>query len=166
MSYMERDILDLERALEESRDPETGLLNDDDLLAFDELVKSDIAPKMDKIQWVIKHKESMINMLKEQKNNLADRIKQLETDVERLEKRILFGLSLISENNKYETDSFKYSTRKSKSVEIADNAVLPQEYMQEKVTYTPDKKLLKEHLEQGVVIDGVALVEKTNLSVK
>lgn len=166
MSYMEQDVLDLERALEESRDPETGELKEEDLLAFDELVKTDIAPKMDKIMWVIRKKEAMSNMLKEQKKVLEERIKQAEKDIEHLEKRVLFGLNIVSDNNKLETDSFKYSTRKSKSVEIQEGAIIPEEYMVEKVTYSPDKKLLKEHLESGVVIPGIEIKEKINLSVK
>lgn len=166
MSYMEQEIIELERALEESRDEETGELKADDILAFEDLIKTEIAPKMDRIMWVIKRKEALSEMLKQQKAVLTARIAQIEKDVERLENRILFGLSQISDNNKYETDSFKYSTRKSSQVVIAENAVVPKEYLREKVTVEPDKKLLKEHLSKGLVLEGINLVEKTNLSVK
>jgi hypothetical protein len=52
------------------------------------------------------------------------------------------------------------------SVEVSDTAILPDEYVSVKVTKAPNKVLIREHLQQGVLIDGCALQQTSRLDIK
>ena len=62
---------------------------------------------------------------------------------------------------------FTFSTRKSSSVEVfCDANDLPKEFKSVKVTETADKTAIKKALQSGEQIDGCAIIEKYNLSIK
>jgi hypothetical protein len=58
------------------------------------------------------------------------------------------------------------STRKSSSVKITDQVLIPEEFLTETpATYSPDKKAIKAALKNGEVL-GAKMVDKVNLSIK
>ena len=64
-----------------------------------------------------------------------------------------------------ETAKVVVSFRKSKSIDIQPNANIPDEFLiiQEP---KPDKAGLKKAIQAGAVINGVSIVEKSNISIK
>jgi len=50
------------------------------------------------------------------------------------------------QKDKLETNLYKISYRKSESVEIINEEMIPQEFMKEKTTVAPDKTAIKEAL--------------------
>lgn len=73
----------------------------------------------------------------------------------------------LVEVNEMVTSLYTIKMRKNPpSVEIEDSAIIPREYMNEKVTLVPNKKLIAEHIKQGVVVDGARLIINTRLEVK
>ncbi len=83
---------------------------------------------------------------KKAKENLAERLlASLDFAMQRLNKKSV------------STPLFKIAfVKKPARVEVLDIDMLPAEYL--KLTKTPNKTLIKEHLKEGVVIDGAALI--------
>lgn len=155
-------LFDIDKAIydfEFEIDEETGeLLNADELDAL----KMAREQKVENIALYYKNLVAEAEMVKAEKNNMADRQKRLENKAESLKNYLAYAL----QGEKFSTPKVAVSYRKSKSVEIDDGAELPKAYVKVEEVRKPDKKMLKEALEGGEKIDGVRLVEKQNLSVK
>lgn len=122
--------------------------------------------KLENTACYIKNLMSDINDLKAEEKALNERRKAKEKKVERL-KLYLSNSMLMFGDKKFETAKVVLSFRKSKQVEIAEGANIPQEYMTIKVEENPNKTKLKDAiLKQGLEIDGVKVIEKENLQLK
>lgn len=122
--------------------------------------------KLENTACYIKNLMSDIDQIKAEEKSLKERRQTKEKKVERL-KSYLANSMLLFGDKKFETPRVALSFRKSKQVEIEPNAHLPQEYVKVKVEESPDKTKLKDAiLKQGIVIDGVKVVEKENLQLK
>lgn len=122
--------------------------------------------KLENTACYIKNLMSDIDQIKSEEKSLKERRQTKEKKVERL-KSYLANSMLLFGDKKFETPRVALSFRKSKQVEIEPNAHLPQEYVKVKVEESPDKTKLKDAiLKQGIVIDGVKVVEKENLQLK
>lgn len=145
-------------------DEETGeiLFEDSDI---DNLLLSR-DQKLENTACYIKNLMSDIDQIKAEEKSLKDRRQTKEKKVERL-KSYLANSMLLFGDKKFETPRVAISFRKSKQVEIAEGADIPQEYMTIKVEENPNKTKLKDAiLKQGLLIDGVKVVEKENLQLK
>lgn len=58
------------------------------------------------------------------------------------------------------------SYRKSESIEISDEALLPDEFKKEKIEISPDKQKIKHYIKEGNIVPGATLVTKNNLQIK
>ena len=97
-----------------------------------------------------------LRLLKEQRTGRAER---LRNTVKRYCE--LVGISELM------TDLYTVRIKKNPpAVEIVDGMILSSEYMTEKVTMTPNKKLIAEHLKAGVVVDGARLIINTRIEIK
>lgn len=122
--------------------------------------------KLENTACYIKNLMSDIDQIKAEEKSLKERRQTKEKKAERL-KSYLANSMLLFGDKKFETPRVALSFRKSKQVEIEPNAHLPQEYVKVKVEESPDKTKLKDAiLKQGIVIDGVKVVEKENLQLK
>jgi hypothetical protein len=72
----------------------------------------------------------------------------------------------LGEGTKRKTPLFSFSWRKSASVNISDEALVPALYMREKVERSPDKKQIAEDLKAGAEIPGCSLEERHSLQIK
>ena len=122
--------------------------------------------KLENTACYIKNLMSDIDQIKVEEKSLKERRQVKEKKVERL-KSYLANSMLLFGDKKFETPRVALSFRKSKQVEIEPNTHLPQEYIKVKVEESPDKTKLKDAiLKQGIVIDGVKVIEKENLQLK
>lgn len=122
--------------------------------------------KLENTGCYIKNLLSDIDQLKAEEKSLKERRQIKEKKVERL-KSYLANSMLLFGDKKFETPRVALSFRKSKQVEIEEGANIPQEYITIKVEENPNKTKLKDAiLKQGIVIDGVQVVEKENLQLK
>lgn len=122
--------------------------------------------KLENTACYIKNLMSDIDQIKTEEKALKERRQTKEKKVERL-KSYLANSMLLFGDKKFETPRVALSFRKSKQVEIAEDANIPQEYMTIKVEKNPNKTKLKDAiLKQGLLIDGVQVVEKENLQLK
>lgn len=140
-------------------DEETGeILNAADL---DEL-KMARDDKIEGISLWIKNLEAEKEAVKNEKNNFADREKRLGKKIDSLKGYLTYAL----DGQKFSTPRVAVSFRKSESVHITDEYLIPDEYKIFMVVKKPDKGVIKDALKKGKEIMGVELVEKRNVQIK
>jgi type IV secretory pathway VirB4 component len=116
--------------------------------------------------------------------NYVHIIKQLEADLEQAKKakeqirafedrkkRVLEKLESNLENavklyGPVEAGFYKLSLRKSESVEIQDESLIPIDYKNIKITEAPDKTAIKNALKEGYSVPGANLITNQNLQIK
>ena len=148
------DLLAIQRMIEDGCD---GL---DDTLESIELA---VADKLEGYAMVIKNIQSDIDGLKAEEKRLSDRRKAMENNVERMKQAMRDAL-LTVEGNRLKTDKFTFSFRKSTSVQITDETLIPPQFIETetKVVKTDIAKMLKD----GAQIPGASLVENQSLQIK
>ena len=104
--------------------------------------------------------DAHIKQMQEKKKALSGRLKSLYEYLGR--NMLAAGIKEI----KAEDGTFKASFRKSKAIEILDEAQIPAEFMAEKITYTPNKTAIKSAIESGREVPGAKQVERQNLQIK
>ena len=148
------DLLAIQRMIED------GVEGLDDTLESIELA---VADKLEGYAMVIKNIQSDIDGLKAEEKRLSDRRKAMENNVERMKQAMRDALQTV-EGNRLKTDKFTFSFRKSTSVQITDEALIPPQFIQTetKVVKTDIAKMLKD----GAQIPGASLVENQSLQIK
>ena len=140
-------------------DEETGeILNASDLDEL-QMARQD---KIENIGLYIKNLEAEKEAVKHEKDNFADREKRLDKKIESLKGYLGYAL----QGQKFSTPKVAVSFRKSESVHITDEYLIPDEYKIFTVVKKPDKKVLKDALKKGKEITGCELVEKNNINIK
>lgn len=140
-------------------DPETGeILNAADLdelnLARDQ--------KIENIGLYIKNLEAEKEAVKHEKDNFADREKRLGKKIESLKGYLTYAL----DGQKFSTPKVAVSFRKSESVLIKDEYLIPDNYMDFNIVKKPNKTAIKGALKKGEEIMGVELIEKQNVQIR
>ncbi len=146
-------------------DPETGEILD--VNGFDQLKELELARdvKIENTGLFIKNLDADIAALKEEEKRLAERRKVKENKLN-WTKQFLSDF-LKSENvPKFETAKLKLSFRKSESVGITDESLIPEKYIKTEIITNPMKAEIKKALKAGREIPGAGLVVNMNLQVK
>lgn len=146
-------------------DPETGEILD--VNAFDELkdleVERDI--KIENTGLFIKNLDAEITALKAEEKRLAERRKAKENKYN-WTKSFLNDFMVMEGLPKFETAKLKLSFRKSESVGITNEKLLPEKFVKTEIISNPMKAEIKKALKSGDDIPGAELVENQNLQVK
>ena len=140
-------------------DEETGeILNAADL---DELNLAR-EQKIENIGLYIKNLEAEKEAVKHEKDNFTDREKKLGKKIEGLKGYLTYALN----GKKFSTARVAVSFRKSESVLIKNENLIPDEYCEFTTTRKPNKKTIKDALKEGKELMGVELLEKNNIQIK
>ncbi len=126
-------------------------------LAFEE--------KVDGVAYYIKNEEATAKMIKDEAKALIERAKRHEDRAMRLKKYLLGALN-ARDMTKLETVKNKITTRKSTVVNVIDPNMLPKKYLTKNIEYKPDKKMIKEVLNDGKRVKGAELEQRVTLYVK
>jgi len=118
--------------------------------------------KADNIAYLIKDAHISQLELKVEVDRLNERKKMFERQEESLKHLLDFLLN----GEKLKTDRFTYSYRKSQSVHIIDEDLIPAKYLNVKEEITVNKKLIKEALADFNEVAGAEIVVKKSLSVR
>lgn len=103
----------------------------------------------------IKKEERRLKKLKKTKTNLVERLKDnLHRSME------------IREMDKYDGGLFKLSFRKSRSINIDNDAKVPSEFVSIETVTKVDKTELKKYVLKGNEVEGVSIEEKKNLQIR
>ena len=146
-------------------DMETGEIDFDKANQFLDELQLERKTKLENIALFIKNLESEVDAIKQEEKNLKARREAKEKKADQLRDYIKNSMLNFNEP-KFETPRVAMSFRTSKVVEILDENVLGKEFMKEKVEYTPDKKAIKEAIENGVEVAGAWIIERKNLQIK
>ena len=112
----------------------------------------------------IKNELAFAKMLKDEEEVLKTRRKTVENRVEWMKKYVL---SNVEAGEKVQDSQATISTRKSKSVEIISEILIPKDLCNEiPATYKPDKKAIKAAIESGKEIEGAKIVNNLSLQIK
>ena len=140
-------------------DEETGeILNAQNL---DDL-KMEREQKIEGVGLWIKNLEAEAAAVKAEKDNMADRQRRLEKKAESLKGYLAYAL----QGEKFSTPKIALSWRRSESVVITDEHLLPETCLNVTIVKKPDKKVIKDALKAGKDIMGAELIEKQNLQIK
>ena len=140
-------------------DEETGeILNASDLDEL-QMARQD---KIENIGLYIKNLEAEKEAVKHEKDNFADREKRLGKKIESLKGYLGYAL----QGQKFSTPKVAVSFRKSESVLVKDEYLVPDKYCEFTMVRKPNKTNLKKALKDGEEIMGVELVEKQNINIK
>lgn len=141
------------------------IVNEDgEVLNIDELDELQMA-RNDKIEGIslwVKNLEAEKEAVKHEKDNFADREKRLGKKIDSLKGYLTYAL----QGEKFSTPKVAVSFRKSESVLIKDEYLVPDEYCEFTVMRKPNKKNIKDALKKGKKLMGVELIEKSNIQIK
>ena len=152
-------IYEIDEELEKCFDQETGEILDPEMF---EQLQDAREHKIEGIGCIIKNRAALIDSMKAEKARLIDRINELEAK----NKRTTAFLDYVLAGQKFETAQVRCTYRKSKSVNIEDVCLIPEEYKTEEVEIKPDKAAIKKAITDGKFVPGASLVENNNLSVR
>lgn len=155
---------DLETALLATADEETGE------------VSVDIAAAVEKAHGTFQEKAIAVATVYRHMGTYSDeidaeikRLQALKKHVDKEQARVRDYLAMACEMTGTESIRGVYaniSFRKSESTVIDDEALLPREYVVEKVTYSPDKAAIKAAIKAGQEVPGARIETKRNIQIK
>lgn len=140
-------------------DEETGEILNPNALEELEMAREQ---KIENVGLYIKNLEAEATAVENQEKIFADRKRRIKKKIEGLKGFLGYAL----QGEKFKTDRVEMSFRKSESVLIKDEYLIPDDYCEFTVTRRPNKTNLKKALKDGKEIMGVELVEKQNISIK
>lgn len=148
----------IQEAIDKCIDMETGEIINPELL---DNLNEQLNIKRENIALYIKNLVADSKAIDEEIKNLTARKRSINNKVDWLKSYLANDL----QGNKFETAKVVVSFRKSKAIDIAPNANIPDDYL---IPQEPkvDKTGLKKAVQSGEVIAGVSIVEKYNISIK
>lgn len=142
-------------------DPDTGEILEDVLAEIDEL-QMDMDEKLENIGIVIKSVTAEIDALTAEKKNLEKRIKVRMNKISRLSEYV----NNILKGTPKKYAKVEYGYRKSQSVDVVNEEIVPDELCIFKTERKPSKTDIKKLLKDGKEVPGCILVESQNLQIK
>ena len=148
-------------AIERAIDQETGEIINEVALAGLEEIEMEREKKIENCVAYYKDCLARAKAIKEEAKALQDRAKSYENKAENLKNYLQSALA----GEKFESAKCKISYRKSESISIDPDALIPSQYIKLREPEY-DKAALKQALKAGEKIDGVTIVEKSNIQIK
>ena len=144
-------------------DMETGEIEDEK--RYDEL-QMERTKKVENIACYFKNLVAEAKAMKEEEATLAQRRKAVENKAERIKNLLVYALK----GDKFESPKVRCSYRKAKSVQVDDDFVAwAEEHADDLLTFkepSPNRKAIKEALEDGREIEHAEIVTHESLQVK
>ena len=121
--------------------------------------------KAEAVACFIKNAAAMAESIKEEEKTLKKRRESLERRNDYLKQLLQNSLDAVGKA-KLETPKVVVSFRKSKAIQIDDEAAVPAAFKSEVVSVKIDKTLIKQAIQLGQEVPGAALVENRNLQIR
>lgn len=119
--------------------------------------------KLEGYAMVIKNLESDVNGIDSEIKRLTERKKFMQNNISNMKERMAETLQAV-EGNRLKTDKFTFSFRKSTSVSIEDETLIPPQFIKTETRIS--KSELTKALKNGEEIHGASLVENQSLSIR
>ncbi len=122
----------------------------------------------DYMNWLSRSRQTnkiQLDWLLVEKERIENLIKTFQNIIERTDRRMAYLMTQLSKE-KYDTSLYKLSFRKSESVEITNEELLPKDYITVKTVEQPNKTAIKEELKNWVDVPWASIKVNQNLQVK
>lgn len=119
--------------------------------------------KIENLALLIKQADGFSELINDEISVLKERKAVHERKVGWLKNYLTF---CMQDGEKFETGKVRIGWRKSESVEFDDESLIPKEFLREKITYEPNKTLIKETIKNGTPVPYCRVVEKKNIQIK
>ncbi|MEG0380713.1 MAG: siphovirus Gp157 family protein [Kurthia sp.] len=131
-----------------------------------ERFQGELSDKLDGYAMVIKNVQSDVDGIKAEEKRLAERRKQMEKNIERMQQAMSMALQTVEPDKdgkkRVKTEKFTFSFRSSSAVEV-DESKISRYYMKPK--YEVDKTAIKKILAIGGTVRGARLIENQSLQI-
>ncbi len=127
--------------------------------------ENEIQNKMESYCKAIRCYESDIDGIKSEMERLKARKESSEKAVQRMKEAMLNAMTTFG-MDKIQAGTFKIGTRKSQSLDVLDEALVPDKFKSEVTTIKVDKNAIKDAIKNGEQVEGVKLNDNTNLTIK
>lgn len=121
--------------------------------------------KLDNIGAFIKNLTADVTAMKTEKDILDKRIKAKQRQIDWLKSYVASDL-LSNDQTKFESARVVFSFRRSTSVSIPDQSLIPKKYFIKKIETRVDVDGIGKLLKEGHTVRGASLIEKQNLQIK
>lgn len=152
-------LYEIDKAILACIDPETGELIDEAALTDLQMERTE---KIKNVALWVKNLNASVTALKAERDAFDERMKSAQKKADGLKKYLADAL----QGQKFSTDECVVSFRRSTAVAVLDEAVLPAEYIAEKITKSPDKAAIKAAIKSGIDVPGAALVDNLSVQIK
>ena len=149
----------LRNAIEFGCDPETGEIIDTAAMEALEMARDE---KIENICLYIKDLYAEADAIYNERRALEEREKASEKKADSLSRY----LQAMLDGEKFKTARCAVSYRKTQSVNIVDENLIPNEYLRFKTTSAPDKTAIKDAIKAGKDVPGATLEERQSMTIK
>ncbi len=114
----------------------------------------------------------VIRMLSDMESTCDAQIERIKRNKERAARAVarlkeqLHTSMELRELDKVDLGTAVVSFRKAEAVEIEDEHLIPDKFLNKKLTITPDKTAIKAHIKAGNKVDGAELVTRKHIQIK
>ena len=129
------------------------------------ITESQLKEKAVNYAMVIRSMDYETNVIDEEIKRLQGLKKSRQNAMERL-KSVLTNAMEQCDMDAIETPTNKISFRKSQSLQILDETLVPKQYKTQVITTKIDKNAIKQDMKNGITVDGVELITNKNLQIK
>lgn len=155
-------LFEIDKAIQDFEfevDEETGEILNPNALEELEMAREQ---KIENVGLYIKNLEAEATAVENQEKIFADRKKRIRKKIEGLKGFLGYAL----DGQKFKTDRVEMSFRKSESVLVKDEYLVPDNLCDFTMVRKPNKTAIKSALKNGEEIMGVELIEKKNVQIK
>lgn len=181
---MSKTLFEIEDAmynlLEYGIDSETGEIieNEEDFNRLYESIQIDAQTKIDNSNCLCKVIDGEIDVIDKEIERLKSERKSRENKKNWIKNNVdkFIRRQFTNEDGELDTEGLnkyklslphsKVSYRRSNSVEITDQNLIPKKYIKTKIEESPDKMAIKKAIDNGEVIDGAKIVVNYNMQIK
>lgn len=139
--------------------------NQDELNEYLEQLDLELQDKAKNIFMLIKNIEAPVVAIDDEIKRLSEMKKSYQSKANNLKNYISFTMQKNG-IEKIESDIVKFSFRKSESVEIIDESMIPSEFINIKEVKTVDKIAIKKAIKAGNNVRGIEIKVNKNLQIK
>lgn len=128
--------------------------------------EANMAKKMEGYCKAIRYYEMTVANAKAEKERLDKLIKRSERSQQWLKDAMLNVMNATGKLKGVSAGTYTVGTRKSTSVNIIDESLIPKKYMTKKIEIKIDKVSIKDVLKEGGKVKGAELLEKQTISIR
>lgn len=144
-----------------------NFIDDGNLEGFElalEQIEDNIFEKLESYAKVIKNIESDIDGVSKEIKRMQERKKQMELSIQRM-KAVMKDTLLTVEGNRVKGKTFNFSLRRTASVKINNEDLIPIEYKIEQPMKL-DKALIKDFIKKGTDVPGAEITNNLSIQIK